>query len=55
MRTLTMPERHQLKIARATLRMSDVGARIMGGPSKEEARKIISRLTGYTTTTGSNQ
>jgi len=26
--------------------MSDVGARIMGGPTKEEAREIIKKLTG---------
>jgi hypothetical protein len=26
--------------------MSDAGARIMGGPTKEEAREIILRLTG---------
>ncbi len=43
---LTVPERHQLKIARNTLKMSDVGARIMGGPTKEQAREIILRLTG---------
>ena len=46
MRTLTVPERHQLNVARKTLKMSDVGARIMGGPSKQEAREIIARLTG---------
>ena len=40
------PEQHQLKIARATLKMSDVGALIMGGPTKAEAREIILRLTG---------
>ncbi len=43
---MTVPERHQLKVARDTLKMSDVGARVMGGPSKEEARRIIARLTG---------
>ena len=43
---LTVPERHQLRIARDTLRMSDVGALIMGGPTKDEAREIILRLTG---------
>ena len=32
---------HQLKIARATLKMSDEGAMIMGGMTKDEARKII--------------
>lgn len=45
-RTLTTPERHQLKVARATLTMSDAGALIMGGPTKAEAREIIYRLTG---------
>ena len=45
-RTLSVPERHQLKVALNTLKMSDVGARIMGPPSKEEARRIIERLTG---------
>jgi hypothetical protein len=48
-RELTVPERHQLKIARDTLKMSDVGARIMGGPTKEQAREIIRRLTGKAT------
>ncbi len=43
---LTIPERHQLKIARQTLKYSDVGSKIMGGPTKEEARKIIEKLTG---------
>lgn len=42
---LSVPERHQLKIARATLKMSDAGAAVMGGPSKAEAREIIRRLT----------
>lgn len=46
MRKLTIPERHQLKIARDTMKMSDVGALIMGGPTKDEARGIIRRLTG---------
>ena len=32
---------HQLKIARATLKMSDVGARIMGGMTKDEARELL--------------
>lgn len=44
-RKLTVPEQHQLRIAKDTLRMSDVGAMIMGGPTKEEAREIIQRLT----------
>ena len=46
MNNLSVPERHQLRIARDTLEMSDAGARIMGGPTKEEAREIIFRLTG---------
>ena len=47
-RELSVPERHQLKIARDTLKMSDQGAMIMGGMNKEEARKVIQRLTGKT-------
>ncbi len=47
-RRLSVPERHQLRIARKTLTYSDVGARIMGGPTKAEAREIIKRLTGKT-------
>ena len=29
-----------------SVKMSDVGAIVMGGPTKEEAREIILRLTG---------
>ena len=39
-------DKHQLKIARSTLKMSDVGVRIMGGMTKEEAKEVIHRLTG---------
>jgi hypothetical protein len=46
MKKLTVPERHQLKIARKTLTLSDVGVMCLGGPSKEEARRIILDLTG---------
>jgi hypothetical protein len=45
-RYLTVFEQHQLKIARKTLTYSDEGARIMGPPSKAEARRIIEKLTG---------
>ena len=45
-RELSVPERHQLAIAKKTLTYSDAGAKIMGGPTKEEAREIIRRLTG---------
>lgn len=41
---LTVPEQHQLKIAKDTLRMPDAMAGVMGGPTKEEAREIIKRL-----------
>jgi hypothetical protein len=46
MRKLTVPEKHQLKIARQTLKMNDVMARVMGGMTKDEAREVIKRLTG---------
>lgn len=45
-RQLGVPEKHQLKIARQTLRYSDVGALIMGGMTKPQARAVIVRLTG---------
>lgn len=35
--------RHQIRIAKATLKMHDVGAFIMGGMTKEEARAILIR------------
>jgi hypothetical protein len=47
-RELSVPERHQLRVALDTLKMNDVMARVMGGPSKEEAREIVKRLTGKT-------
>ena len=43
-RQLSVPEQHQLRIARDTLRMNDVMARIMGGMTKDEARVIVARL-----------
>lgn len=46
MSKLSIPQKHQLKIARDTLKMSDAGARIMGGMTKEEARQVIIKLTG---------
>jgi hypothetical protein len=45
-RQLSVPEMHQLRVARDTLKMSDTFAAIMGGPSKAEAVEIIERLTG---------
>jgi hypothetical protein len=43
--TRTVFEKHQLKIARDTLKMHPAGAAVMGGPSHAEARAIIARLT----------
>lgn len=43
---LSVAEKHQLKIARATLKMNAPMVGVMGGMSKEEARKIIGNLTG---------
>jgi len=45
-RQLSVPEKHQLQIAKKTLQMNDTFARIMGGMTKDEAREIIKRLTG---------
>ena len=45
-RQLTIPEKHQLKVAQDTLRMNDVMARVMGGMTNAEARDVIERLTG---------
>ena len=39
---LSVFDRHQLKIAYSTLKMSDIGAMIMGG---KEAIEVIKRLT----------
>jgi len=41
MKTLSIPERHQLKIAKRTLEMHDTACLIMGGPNKTESRRII--------------
>ena len=45
-RTLTVPERHQLRIPRDTLKMTPAMAAVMGGPNPEEARRTIRQLTG---------
>ncbi len=44
-RQLTVPEKHQLDIARKTLKMSDAMIEVMGGITKEQAREIIKKLT----------
>lgn len=43
---LSTSDKHQLKIAKDTLKMSDFGARLAGGMTKDQARAIIYRLTG---------
>ena len=45
-RRLSVPEQHQLKIARRTLKLSDMGAQVMGGMTKDQARQCIKELTG---------
>ena len=35
---------HQLKIAKSTLGMSDIGAKIMGGMNKLEARNFLRKM-----------
>jgi hypothetical protein len=45
-RKLSVPERHQHKIAQQTLRMSPAMAGVMGGPNHQESRAILSRNTG---------
>jgi len=44
MAKLTVPQQHQLKIAKKTLKMSDVGAKIMGGMSKDEAKEFLKSI-----------
>jgi hypothetical protein len=39
-------DKHQLAIAKKTLKMTDAGVLIMGGMTKEEARAAIKRITG---------
>jgi hypothetical protein len=41
MKNLSIFDRHQIKIAKSTLKMNDVGVTIMGGMTKEEARRIL--------------
>lgn len=44
--TLTIPEKHQKKKALATLKMNAVGAGIIGGVTKQEARNYLEGI-GY--------
>jgi len=45
-KTLSVPEQHQLKIARQTLRMPAAMAGVMGGPSRAEAVRVAEKLSG---------
>ena len=45
-RELSVFDKHQLRIAYDTLKLSDIGALIMGGMTKQEAREVIRKLTG---------
>lgn len=44
MAQLTIPQQHQKRVAIATLKMSDVGAMIMGGMTKAEARAFLASI-----------
>lgn len=46
MKKLSVPEKHQLAIAKKTLKMSDAGANIMGGMNKKEAVDFLKKI-GY--------
>lgn len=39
--------KHQFKIAKDTLHLSDMGVKILGGMSKEEARKFLAEKMGW--------
>ena len=40
-RKMDVPRKHQMNIAKKTLKLSDIGARILGGMTKETARRIL--------------
>lgn len=39
-------DKHKLKIAKDTLKMTDVGAAVMGGMTKDEAKKVVEEFEG---------
>jgi len=46
-RKLSIFEKHQLKIAKRTwYELSDAGALILGGMTKDQAKEVIKQLTG---------
>lgn len=54
-RQLTLAEHHRLKIARATLRMPDAMAGVMGGMTKEEAARIVGGRKGHSRGPGTRE
>ena len=40
---ITTAEKHQLRIARDTLKMSDIMAKVMGGMTKKEAKELLKK------------
>ena len=44
MRSLTVPEQHQRRIALQTLQFNQVGASVMGGPDHRQAVQILRRF-----------
>ena len=44
MKQLSVFEKHQLKVARQTIKMNDPMARVMGGMSKAQAVEILSLI-----------
>lgn len=42
-------QKHQFAIAKQTLRYSDVGARIMGGMTKDQAREFLANIANWST------
>ncbi len=47
-KTLSVPEKHQKRIAIQTLKMNDKILGVMGGPTKEEARTFLKSAVGFT-------
>lgn len=45
---LSIPDKHQIIIAKRTLQLSDVGALVLGGMTKEEARRVLAKKAGWT-------
>ena len=46
---MDIPDKHYLKIARSTMKLHCLGAKIMGGMNHIQAIEVIKRLTGKNT------